>query len=276
MPRPIPFALTLLLLAGCSDPTDVEVRFAGLVDGAPAACGTTYDGLGATSASWTLEDFRLYVTDIRLLTAEGDEVPVTLEESPSQLEGTVLLDFEDGSSGCPSGSASTNTSIVGTVDDAGPFDGIRFTVGVPFDRNVANVADAPEPFASTAMFWNWQDGYKFIRIDGRTVTGDPEPLAWFLHLGSTGCDGDPVTGGTTTCANPNLVEVELTGFDPTTETISVDPAPVMAATDLTVRDAIQNGCMSNPMDTDCAEVFPRLGLPFMGVAPMPQQLFSAP
>jgi len=247
-------SVSLMSCAG-DEETDVTIELAGLVGGEPAQCGQSYD-IGATPSAWTLQDFRLYVHDVRLLTDDGREVPVALTQDEWQLEDLALLDFEAGGSGCPSGTEATNTSIRGTVPEAGPFTGVRFTVGVPFDRNHDDASTAPAPLDSSAMFWNWQGGYKFIRIDGRS-----EALGggFFLHLGSTGCDGDPLTGGVTTCANPNRMEVSLEGFDPLSETIAIDAAEVFSGSDLTANE-MAPGCMSGPMDPECPAVFERLGL----------------
>ncbi|MGF1468608.1 MAG: MbnP family copper-binding protein [Sandaracinaceae bacterium] len=254
--------------------TDVAIGFEGLIGGEAAACGVAYDGIGATGSTLTLADYRLYVSDVRLLTDDGTEAPVALtQDGEWQLEDIALLDFEDGGAGCPTGTPDTRTVVEGTVAESGPFTGIRFVLGVPFDRNHDDVSVAPTPMNLTAMFWNWQGGYKFLRVDG-TTTGLPDGFR--VHLGSTGCDGDPVMGGTTSCANPNRPEVTLSGFDPTEQRIRVDIAGVLATTDIDQDGGGQPGCMSGPQDPECPAVFERLGLPFGGNPAGTQQLFSGP
>lgn len=266
-----------LCAAGCGDeeaagPQPVAVSFAGLVGGEPAACGQRYSNLGTTSTSYTLEDFRLYIHDLRMVDAEGNETEIMLDQDGQwQVDNVALLDFETAGSGCPSGTASTHTTVSGMVS-GGPFTGIRFRVGVPFEKNHADAAAAKAPLNVTSMFWSWQGGYKFIRLDGKT-TG----LAGghFLHLGSTGCDGSPVDGGTTRCDNENRMDVELSNFDPATQTIAVDAAEILAESDLNQNlNETAAGCMSNPLDTDCAPIFKRLGLPFPGMTPGAQRLFA--
>jgi len=265
------FVLPLLLgaLAACEsedEMTAVTLRFDALVAGEPAACGTAYSGMGTTGTDYTLRDYRLYVHDVRLVTEDGRELPVALDQDGQwQHEDVALLDFEGGS-GCPAGNPATNPSVRGVVTESGPFTGVRFAVGVPFDLNHTDAAAAPAPLNVTSMFWNWQGGYKFIRIDGST-TGLSDGFS--LHLGSTGCDGDPLTGGVTTCANDNRFDVALDGFDPTAAAIQIDVAPVLAESDLD-QSSMAPGCMSNPMDPECAPILPRLGLGGT------QQLFSAP
>jgi hypothetical protein len=44
------------------------------------ACGQLYTGVGTTATTYEPKDFRLYVHNVRLLSEEGTEVPVTLTE----------------------------------------------------------------------------------------------------------------------------------------------------------------------------------------------------
>ena len=45
------------------------------------------------------------------------------------------------------------------------YSGVRFTMGVPFELNHGDPTVAPSPLNITAMFWNWQGGYKFLKAD---------------------------------------------------------------------------------------------------------------
>lgn len=145
----------------------------------------------------------------------------------------------------------------------GRYDGLTFTLGVPFEMNHGDPTVAASPLSVTSMFWSWQSGYRFVRIDVvPTERAADAPDGWFLHLGSTLCPSggrtEPPTGA---CANPNRPTVTLTGFDPETGTVVIDPAPVVAEADLTANaPETAAGCMSFPDDADCATVMPKLGL----------------
>ena len=120
------------------------------------------------------------------------------------------------------------------------------------------------------MQWNWQGGYKFLRIDSGSLSEND----WRMHLGSTDCDGDPLSGGTTMCTNPNRVEVVFDDFDPATDTIVADFAALVAGAALNENQPeTPVGCMAGPMDGDCAPLFDNLGLPFAGEAPSGEQIF---
>jgi uncharacterized repeat protein (TIGR04052 family) len=108
------------------------------------------------------------------------------------------------------------------------------------------------------MFWNWQGGYKFIRLEGAS-TGLPGVV---LHLGSTGCTAD-AEGAVTSCTHPNRPEVELDGADPYGSTpIVFDVAALYQGVDLDKNGGGPPGCMAGADDPDCAGVFANLGLPF--------------
>jgi len=275
-------SLSLLALAGCGDdetdpnPTpagaEVAVAFTAQVGAEAFACGSEYMGIGATSSPLTVKDMRFYVHDVRLVDDEGNEVPVTLEQDGKWQQGTVaLLDFEDGTNGCDAGNPDTNVSIRGTVPEASTFTGIRFTMGVPFDVNHADAATAPAPLNLTSLWWNWNGGYKFIRIDGSTPGLD----AWRFHLGSTACDGD-MSGNVTTCGNPNRVEVAIDGFDPTASSVVFDLAAMLEGVDLETNSMdTPPGCMAAPVDPDCELYFQNLGLPWDGASAGAQLVFRA-
>ena len=272
----------LAILAACAATPGladmpVTINFAAEIAGQPFACGTPYAGLGSTGAEVQGTDFRLYVSDVAMVAADGTRVPVALSETDWQHAGVALLDFEDGSAGCANGTTPLNTALTGTVA-AAEYTGLSFKVGVPFEMNHGDPTVAPSPLNLTAMFWNWRGGYKFVRIDMVPTAGKQEgPKGWFLHLGSTMCDSAGKTDAPVSpCANPNLMEVTLDGFDPATGTVVIDPAPVVAEADLLVNaPETSPGCMSFPGDADCTTVMARLGLPYGDIPAAAQALIRA-
>jgi len=251
--------------------TDVTVTFAAKVGDEAFACGGAYSNIGTADSDITANDFRFYVHDVRLVNDADEEVTVTIEtDGMWALDGVVLLDFEDGSSGCDGGNPELNATVTGTVPE-GTYTGLRFRMGVPFAHNHnIDVATADPPLNITSMFWNWQGGYKFLRIDG-TSTGIA--TGWRQHLGSTGCDGD-MMGGVTMCTNGNFVDVDFDTFDTTTNTVVADLALLLQDTDIdTNTDMTPPGCMSTPTDPDCAGTFANLGLDHMTVVGTAQTFF---
>lgn len=269
------FAATLAMPAFADDMT-VTIPFAAEIDGKPFTCAATYPGLGATGAEVAASDFRLFVSNAALVRADGSLQPIVLDQDGQwQLSDLALLDFEDATGACTNGTQGTHTALTGTVPE-GSYTGLVFTVGVPYDQNHVDPTLAPAPLNTTAMFWNWQGGYKFVRIDMvPTDRKEDGPKGWFLHLGSTMCNAASKTSAPSACKNENRIEVRLDGFDPAKNSVVIDPAAVVAEANLTVNaPETSPGCMSFPGDADCMTVMAKLGLPYMDVAAGTQSLIS--
>lgn len=265
---------------------EVSIRFAAQVNGAAFACGQSYPGLGSTNATATPTDYRFYVHDVHLLRADGTAVPVALAETPWQRDGVALLDFENGQGPCAQGgNAPMNEALRGTVAP-GSYTGIRFTLGVPERHNHQDATVAPSPFNLTAMFWNWQNGYKFVKVDLQVGSAMPaaanDPAhggaagegGFALHLGSTQCAAPAPTAPGRDCRNPNRPVVTLTGFDPLSAPVIADVGPVLAGVDITRNSqGTPPGCMSFLNDPECRTVLPALGLPYMDVPAGEQRFF---
>jgi uncharacterized repeat protein (TIGR04052 family) len=284
-------ALAALLL-GAAGPAlaqqEVAIRFAAQVNGAAFACGQSFPGVGSTGATVTPTDYRFYVHDVQLLRADGTAVPVTLAESPWQREGVALLDFENGQGPCAQGgNAAMNDTLRGTAAP-GSYTGIRFTLGVPERLNHQDATVAASPFNLTAMFWNWQNGYQFVKVDLQVAGEAPAPAGapahgghagrggFSLHLGSTQCVASAPTEPGRDCRNPNRPVVTLTGFDPLSAPVIADVGPVLAGVDVTRNtERTPPGCMSFPNDPECRTVLPALGLPYMDLPAGEQRFFRA-
>lgn len=262
----------------------VTVRFAAEMAGNAFTCAQAYEGIGSTGSTVEVADYRLFVTNARLLAAGGEEVPIALDQDGIwQFDNVALLDFEDGSGTCVNGTPPMNTTLRGSVP-AGDYVGLAFDIGVPFELNHRDPTLAASPLNLTAMFWNWQGGYKFVKLDLATAgqpieavqtAGDhagqaadkPRARGWSLHLGSTGCASESrTTPPVAACANPNLVAIRFERFDPATNLVVIDPAPVLAQANVDHNTPETSpGCMSFLNDDDCVPVMSRLGLPFRDI-----------
>jgi uncharacterized repeat protein (TIGR04052 family) len=261
--------LTLSMFVACSgdggsDPTDpsetedvsVQIDFEAMVGDAPAACGTTFTVAGQSAE---LADARMFLSSVELR-VDGDWVPFELDASDWQHEGVALLDFEDGTALCAdSGTAERNMAITGVAPN-GTIDGVRFNVGVPFELNHQDSATAPAPLNSPGMFWTWQGGYKFVRVDWMVDRAE----RWNVHVGSTGCVSDaPTVAPAEACSKPNLSQISL-DLDPTVTPVQIDLGALVEGADI-VANTLDTppGCMSSPMEpADCSPVFDALGLDF--------------
>ncbi|NJL40407.1 MAG: metallo-mystery pair system four-Cys motif protein [Leptolyngbyaceae cyanobacterium RM2_2_4] len=293
--------------ARAAEAQTVTLRFQARVADQPFRCDQSYT-LGTPASRVTPLDFRFYVSDVALIDADGNSVPLTLEQDGQwQYENVALLDFEDKSGGCANGTVEINDRIVGTIP-TGNYVGLQFTVGVPFELNHADSTLAASPLNLTSLWWNWQLGYKFARIDlsntnltgmlsnsapkherqpqhqgehtspghGQTHDRDGESSqAFFIHLGSTGCESAEGNQSPSSCSNPNRSTVTLTEFDPDQNVIVADLAALVADTNLS-RNQLSTapGCMSEPNDSDCVGIMNALGLAFNGTPAQQQTFFT--
>lgn len=247
-----------------------KLTFKAKVGAQDFACDQTYQ-LGTPATQYKPRDFRLYVHDVVLTTQEGVDVPFALtDDGTFQRAGVALLDFENKAGECSNGTAETHTTLDGKAA-GGHYHKLSFTLGVPFEQNHQDAAAAQAPLNSTAMFWNWMGGYKFLKIDGVT-TG--LPMGHNLHVGSTACMAGATPNSVASCSNANRLRVTL-DFDPDSDVVVLDLASLFETSNLDTNLAMSApGCMSAPTDTDCAPVFSKLGLPFGGTAAGPQAFFK--
>ena len=279
-------AATVIALPVFAQTQDVTIRFAAHVNGQPFECGKSYPDIGTTRSLMTPSDFRMYVSEVHLINRQGQAVKVELEQDKVwQLENIALLDFENAQGPCRNGTPAMNQTVRGRVP-AGQYQGLRFTLGVPFARNHGDPTVAPAPLSSTAMFWNWQGGYKFLKFDAATsgqqaVTAPPaahgggSASGFSVHLGSTSCASASKTTAPTACLQPNRVVVDFPAFDVNKHVVVADIGPVLAKANVDINTpGTSPGCMSFLGDADCVAIMPALGLPYMDHQAGKQQFFS--
>jgi uncharacterized repeat protein (TIGR04052 family) len=267
------FATLLIVESGAAAADQqVAVRFQAMVGNEKLACGKTYTGIGSTKSTLSPRDFRFYVHNVVLIDDAGKSVPVLLaQDGKWQLDDVALLDFEDATGGCVNGTPETNDRVIGTVPQ-GHYTGLRFTLGVPFNKNHTDLTTQPPPLNLTALSWVWNAGRKFARLDFAS-TGMPRGFA--IHLGSTGCTPNEVkTAPPVQCSEPNKVDVEFPAFDAGSDFVVADLAALLKDSNIDTNQAkTAAGCMSSPEDGDCAGIFANLGLPFAGKPAGKQSFF---
>lgn len=252
----------------------LAIRFTALMGNQAVRCNQLITGLGARGDSAQLTDLRFYVSEVFLIRADNAEVPLTLgansawQHTPASGPGVTLIDLEDGSGRCgDEGDADTNALLTGTVP-AGRYVGIRMVLGVPYGLNHTNAAQSPAPLDVYAMDWNWMAGRKFAKIEVSQPSGvnwrpaderPRQPTTFYVHLGSTGCEGTPLTPEHR-CTKANRGVIHLPAFDSTTQNIAVDIQALFAGTDLSINQGDAAGCMSAGTDLDCLHIFEALGI----------------
>jgi uncharacterized repeat protein (TIGR04052 family) len=281
MTKLVRLAITLLLAAlvlgvtvhaeSSDKAQDVTIRFEVHAGQQQVRCGQTYAGIGRTRATITLQDFRIYVSHVRLLSADGKETPLELTpDSSFQSDKVVLLDFEDATGNC-NGNSATHSVIRGRAPE-GAYTGLALDIGVPVELNHQDTTLAAAPLNFSSLTWAWRYGYRFTTIDLET---QPQPGAakrrdsatgFSVHIGSVDCgEGSPKTAPEKPCATPNRPSYRLEAFDPAKQSVVFDLAALLAETDVTINDPDSaSGCMSGAGDDDCVAIMDRIGLPFRG------------
>jgi uncharacterized repeat protein (TIGR04052 family) len=263
----------LVALAACepavdtdtADDVELTIPVAARIGGADVACGTSYTPpMG--SSTMELLDLRLYVADLQLITASGTAVDATfVDDDTWQSPRVALLDYEDGTAGCAAaGNAGLNDELVVTVAEAtedDPYTGVSFTLGVPFDLNHLDSATSDPPLDVPSMYWAWQTGHKFVRLDMQNDQEAPDDK-WFFHLGSLGCSSaSAATAPAGPCARPNTPVIAV-DMDPLADTLVLDLDGLLGGVDIgTNAENTPTGCMSNALDDgECPSIFANLGM----------------
>ncbi len=285
---PIGLAMALAVSGACQAAAPakqqaVAIAFGLMADGKEAGCGAPLGNLGSGRVETKLHDARFYVYGVKLIDAKGVRTLVALAQNDWQYADLALLDFKDargGNAPCSETNPAKNTVVTGTAP-AQAYVGLEFSVGVPVEGqadgktvslNHSAMETAPPPLDIAAMAWNWQAGRRFTLIEV-----DPTPFVtkadgskaktWMVHLGSSGCKGNPATGEIVSCAHENRFTVTLERFDPKTQRVNFDLTALFKDSDLLNDKGGAVGCMSAPDDPECPAIFKALGLNLVETAP---------
>lgn len=134
---------------------------------------TNHEHTLANGRKYKIEDLLYYVHNIRLKAEDGTEYPVG--DDHYLVRGTDVLEID--------------------VEDlpAGHYHGVMFDVGVDTTENLTvdpTTRDAGDPLApqTPSMYWSWNSGHIFLRIDGSVDTTAAKTGAadygFRVHLGT--------------------------------------------------------------------------------------------
>ncbi|QTD45130.1 MbnP family copper-binding protein [Ottowia testudinis] len=289
---PVAALTTFALLSACGGGSDdpagwqtdgnVKLQFAAYNGAAPITCDSKLK-LGTKARDVKIADMRFYIANVNLIKEDGGKVALKLKQtdnynytSADGKHSVSLIDLEQKGVGLCDGSPATNPVIEGTVP-AGRYTGAEMVLGVPFEINHLNAADASTPAVlqtsvHPGMSWNWRGGRKFTNIEfdqDQAADATPwesaaagKPGYVLLHLGSTGCLGDPAKGTpVSSCSAPNRVPLSFASFDPAKQVIALDAAALFNYDIASKREGV-SGCMSSPTDRGCTQLFDALALDF--------------
>lgn len=192
--------------------------------------------------AWQLSQLQLFLHDIQFKTNHGEWQKAQIISPENSSQEVVLLGGYCGQKMKWQFKVKTRNAAQNTI---------KFTIGVPFELNHLNPLTQPHPLNQSDMFWTWQTGYKFLRMEMASQNDE-----WIFHLGSTGCDSpSPVRPPRTACKNPNRASVELSGFSEKS-IIAVEIDKLLEGMDLVKHSE----CQSGENNEVCKILLPRIGV----------------
>lgn len=157
-------------------------------------------GIEIDKAKWFVSDLRLTFADM----SEGESQAPKLLPSNSQQQGSALVTVLD----CVQGEEQGSSAHIRFAADQ-PWQQaqtLQFTLGLPHELNHGNPLTLPPPLDQGDMYWVWQSGHKFMRVDLRY-----QEQPWAFHLGSLGCQSaSAVRPPKEPCVQPNRFSMTLT------------------------------------------------------------------
>lgn len=190
-------SLTCCLLLACRPDaiprtTKQSLPFVLLNKGQALECDTP-----SSQPLWQVTQMAFFASEVKIGSAQ-EAPPAQLVDSDWQANGIALLDLS------PCAPQSNAQLVVSNSTDWHQAKRLSFTLGVPFAHNHLNPLVQPSPLNLPHMFWSWQSGYKFMRLD---LQGESP---WSFHLGSVGCRSvSPVRGPITPCKQPNRLQINV-------------------------------------------------------------------
>jgi uncharacterized repeat protein (TIGR04052 family) len=253
---------------------DLSIEFGARIGSDSFRCGDSYLYQGLNNSEITPRDLRFFIHDVEMLDALSNPTKVTLNnDGVWQTNNIALLDFEDAVEPCDlNGTPETNTVITGQVP-TGNYTGLRFKIGVPFEKNHSPLEDVPPPLTTESLFIDQFNGHAFFIYDFETLG---QPNGWGLRVSSNGCNQDAM-GNITGCVSPNVLQVSIntnaqppsigidSPFDPERETIVLNLKDLLATSDVDANSfGTPTGCTSIPTDPECPVIMSVYGFGALG------------
>ncbi|SFB77579.1 MbnP family copper-binding protein [Pseudoalteromonas denitrificans] len=192
------FILAIFFIIGCQSEPNTKLTFIPVINGKKITC--THD-FKFNEQLWRLNSFQFYLSKIKF---NGINQTVTYDQSKTDVSHQVALL----GTACRGGK---NWQLIldNTINKLAE---LEFELAVPFELNHSNPLSSKAPLNQADMFWTWQLGHKFFRLD--MVNQTHVDKNWSFHLGSTGCDSASVMRAPKVpCKNPNRVKFTIKQFD---------------------------------------------------------------
>jgi len=204
----------------------------------------------SNSKTWSVNQFRFFISDIELKDKQGNWHAKALKLTENQSQNVALLGIDCASASHSADEANWQIQFLDSHALQGA-QSIRFSLGVPFEENHLNPLKQPSPLNDSSMFWVWQTGHKFLRLEVKAESINKIDN-WLFHLGSTGCQSPSVMRAPDqACLYPNLYQYEL---PLSSSRIVFDVSSLLSDVTLTNN----TGCQSAHNDENCQQLFRNL------------------
>ncbi|TAP35467.1 MbnP family copper-binding protein [Alteromonas sp. KUL49] len=204
--------LIIVTLSGCSPASvnDDSTQFFSLrvhpyANGDLIGCDYA---LTLSDSSWAIDKLAFFISSVEIKSrSTGHWRAIELKTNQWQSNGTGLLWFN---TRCDRQTPQNKElALVISHEDWRKASAVRFELGVPFSVNHLNPVTQESPLNVPDMFWTWQAGHKFFRLDLMSQNKG-ENKAWSYHLGSLGCkSASSLRAPSQPCKTPNRFSVEV-------------------------------------------------------------------
>jgi len=244
--------VTTCFFYGCSEQNTnpVHLTFSPNFSGVALNCHSIFN---LDNNKWHYQQLQMYISNVELQNTQGEWHSWPMIKSKYQHSNVALIgescnqiqDKDHWQIALEPMSALKSKSKSKSMSN------IRFTLGVPFELNHLNPLTQPSPLNVSSMFWVWQTGHKFLRVELASADDN-----WLFHLGSTGCSAPSVMRAPAKpCSEPNQVVVELP-FNPNLKSINFDLAALLQGINVTMNSS----CQSAPDDENCMKLLNNIGV----------------
>lgn len=238
----------LLFLFSCSaEQPRVQLQLQAKFSGVELNCQRIFSH---NNQKWSYQQLQFFLSHIKVKNQLGEWFALPLIETSHQSNNVALV-----GESCDENQQVQNANWQLNFDstaDLSVMTAIKFTLGVPFALNHLNPLTQKSPLNDSSMFWVWQMGHKFLRLEIANENDN-----WLFHLGSTGCKAaSAMRAPEDECLYPNRISVELPINKKDRGIIAFDLAALLVG--LTATD--ENSCQSANENPNCQLLFKNLGL----------------
>ncbi len=189
------FSINLL---GCNQPKTESLQVQPLFQEKRFNCQSV---IKQNAKTWHLSQVYLFASEIEYQNNQGNWQTLPLADNKYQSQQIVLLGVD-----CQHNAKGQWQLRLTDQVKREQIKALRFQVGIPFTLNHLNPLQQNSPLNIPNMFWVWQTGHKFVRMEMTSAASDH----WLFHLGSVGCSSvSALRSPKQPCLYPNTFKVTL-------------------------------------------------------------------